>query len=84
MTVGEIPMAGAGGSDWKSYLARSPRKVQRRIRKGIPDQLRGLAWQLISGGRDLLLQNEGAMTLTLVPLPFETCVVQKGDMSFTT
>ncbi len=52
---------GAGGQDWKSYLARSPRKVQRRVRKGIPDQLRGLAWQLISGGRTLLLQHEGAL-----------------------
>jgi len=34
--------------------------VKRRVRKGIPDRLRGLAWQLLSGGRDLLMQNEGA------------------------
>lgn len=64
-----LVVAGAGGADWKAYLARSPRKVQRRVRKGIPDQLRGLAWQLISGGRDLLLQNEGASpTINMLPL----------------
>ena len=35
--------------------------VKRRVRKGIPDRLRGVAWQLLSGGRELLLQNEGAL-----------------------
>ena len=43
--------------DWKAYLAAHPAKVKRRVRKGIPDPLRGLAWQVLSGGRDLLLQN---------------------------
>ncbi|KAK9807796.1 hypothetical protein WJX72_009633 [[Myrmecia] bisecta] len=52
-------MLGAGGSDWKAYLAKHPAQVKRRVRKGIPDALRGLVWQLLSGGRDLLLQNEG-------------------------
>ncbi|WZY74958.1 hypothetical protein YC2023_021342 [Brassica napus] len=52
-------MIGAGGSDWKHYLRRKPHVVKRRIRKGIPDCLRGLVWQLISGSRDLLLMNPG-------------------------
>ncbi|GMH35715.1 hypothetical protein BSKO_03583 [Bryopsis sp. KO-2023] len=52
-------MVGAGGTDWKLYLAKHPAKVKRRIRKGIPDALRGLVWQLLSGGRNLLLENEG-------------------------
>ncbi len=51
---------GAGTADWKHFLARHPNTVKRRVRKGIPDRLRGLAWQLLSGGRDLLMQNEGA------------------------
>ncbi len=51
---------GAGTSDWKRFVARHPSTVKRRVRKGIPDRLRGLAWQLLSGGRDLLMQNEGA------------------------
>lgn len=52
-------MAGTGTADWKGFLARHPNTVKRRVRKGIPDRLRGLAWQLLSGGRDLLMQNEG-------------------------
>ncbi|KAL0681113.1 hypothetical protein Bca4012_047960 [Brassica carinata] len=52
-------MIGAGGSDWKHYVKRKPHVVKRRIRKGIPDCLRGLVWQLISGSRDLLLMNPG-------------------------
>ncbi|CAA7038578.1 unnamed protein product [Microthlaspi erraticum] len=52
-------MIGVGGSDWKHYVRRKPNVVKRRIRKGIPDRLRGLVWQLISGSRDLLLMNPG-------------------------
>ncbi|KAK4765941.1 hypothetical protein SAY87_007583 [Trapa incisa] len=52
-------MIGVGGSDWKHYVRRKPYVVKRRIRKGIPDCLRGLVWQLISGSRDLLLMNPG-------------------------
>lgn len=52
-------MIGTGGTDWKHYLRRKPHVVKRRIRKGIPDCLRGLVWQLISGSRDLLLMNQG-------------------------
>ncbi|KAK9825860.1 hypothetical protein WJX81_005237 [Elliptochloris bilobata] len=52
-------MLGAGTADWKRFMARHPNTVKRRVRKGIPDRLRGLAWQLLSGGRDLLMQNEG-------------------------
>lgn len=52
-------MIGVGGSDWKHYTRRKPHVVKRRIRKGIPDCLRGLVWQLISGSRDLLLLNPG-------------------------
>ncbi|KAJ9682988.1 hypothetical protein PVL29_018823 [Vitis rotundifolia] len=52
-------MIGIGGSDWKHYVRRKPNVVKRRIRKGIPDCLRGLVWQLISGSRDLLLMNPG-------------------------
>ncbi|KAH7852471.1 hypothetical protein Vadar_025168 [Vaccinium darrowii] len=43
--------------DWKHYMRRKPHVVKRRVRKGIPDCLRGLVWQLISGSRDLLLMN---------------------------
>jgi hypothetical protein len=52
-------MIGVGGTDWKHYVRRKPLVVKRRVRKGIPDCLRGLVWQLISGSRDLLLMNQG-------------------------
>ncbi|KAJ7528865.1 hypothetical protein O6H91_15G023600 [Diphasiastrum complanatum] len=52
-------MIGVGGVDWKCYVRKKPQVVKRRIRKGIPDCLRGLVWQLISGSRDLLLLNQG-------------------------
>ena len=42
-------MVGAGGVDWSMYLQRHKNKVKKRIRKGIPDALRGLVWQLLSG-----------------------------------
>ena len=40
-------------------MARNPAQVKRRVRKGIPNALRSMAWQLLSGSRDLLLQNPG-------------------------
>ncbi|KAK1272422.1 hypothetical protein QJS04_geneDACA016441 [Acorus gramineus] len=52
-------MIGVGGSDWKHYVRRKSHVVRRRIRRGIPDCLRGIVWQLISGSRDLLLMNPG-------------------------
>lgn len=65
-------MIGAGGSDWKHYVRRKPHVVKRRIRKGIPDCLRGLVWQLISGSRDLLLMNPGV---------YETLVIYETSTS---
>eukprot|EP00271_Cylindrocystis_brebissonii_P002338 TRINITY_DN12888_c0_g1_i1.p1 TRINITY_DN12888_c0_g1~~TRINITY_DN12888_c0_g1_i1.p1 ORF type:complete len:737 (+),score=109.50 TRINITY_DN12888_c0_g1_i1:307-2517(+) len=52
-------MIGTGGAEWKAFLKKRPREVKRRIRKGVPDCLRGLVWQLISGSRELLLINQG-------------------------
>lgn len=59
-------MIGVGGSDWKHYVRRKPHVVRKRIRKGIPDCLRGLVWQLISGSRDLLLMNPGVYEVLFV------------------
>jgi hypothetical protein len=60
-------MIGVGGSDWKHYVKRKPYIVKRHIRKGIPDCLRGLIWQLISGSRELLLMNPGVYEVCLFP-----------------
>lgn len=53
-------MIGVGPTDFNAYLRRRPREVKRRIRRGVPDCLRGLVWQLISGSRELLIMNQGA------------------------
>lgn len=66
-------MIGVGGSDWKHYLRRKPNVVKRRIRKGIPDCLRGLVWQLISGSRDLLLMNPGVYEVIQLTYSDENC-----------
>jgi hypothetical protein len=67
-------MIGVGGSDWKHYVRRNPHVVKRRIRKGIPDCLRGLVWQLISGSRDLLLMNPGVYEVPIRIL-FFSCIL---------
>ncbi|CAK9185942.1 unnamed protein product [Ilex paraguariensis] len=59
-------MIGVRGSDWKHYVRRKPHVVKWRIRKGIPDCLRGLVWQLISGSRNLLLMNPGVYEQLLI------------------
>ena len=52
-------MLGITIADWKSYVRVKPQVVQRRVRKGIPDSLRGYAWQVMSGGRELRIRNPG-------------------------
>ena len=53
--------------------------MKKRVRKGIPDALRGLAWQLLSGGRDLLLQNEGGSGCRLRLSAAAACVSHMPD-----
>lgn len=36
--------------EFMAYAASRPKKLKRRVRKGIPDEFRGLAWQYLSGG----------------------------------
>ncbi|MEW5316343.1 MAG: hypothetical protein WDW38_007722 [Sanguina aurantia] len=80
-------MLGQSGSDFKKYLAKHPEKVKCRARKGIPDSLRGLAWQLMSGGRDLQIQNPGKYEQLLQshfdPVT-ETSIMRDLDRTFPT
>lgn len=76
-------MIGVGGSDWKHYIRRKPLVVKRRVRKGIPDCLRGLVWQLISGSRDLLLMNPGVYEVIFTPPPSGKSVNLRSDQWFT-
>lgn len=46
-------MLGNSRSDFQQYCQRKHRKVKRRIRKGIPDEFRGLVWQYLSGMKSM-------------------------------
>ncbi|KAG2490485.1 hypothetical protein HYH03_011114 [Edaphochlamys debaryana] len=52
-------MLGPGGAGLAEYRRRRPEKLKRRIRKGIPQPLRGLAWHVLSGGLQLRSSNPG-------------------------
>lgn len=43
-------MLGPTGSRLRGFYVQNPFIVKRRVRKGIPDELRGLAWLHLSGG----------------------------------
>lgn len=46
-----MKMLGPDGSNLAAYMARKPAKFKRRIRKGVPEQFRGLVWHLLSGAK---------------------------------
>lgn len=52
-------MMGVCLDDWHAYRRAHPHKCAARVAAGVPDRLRGLAWQLLSGGRALLLRHCG-------------------------
>ncbi|KXZ51534.1 hypothetical protein GPECTOR_12g497 [Gonium pectorale] len=63
-------MLGPGGGGLASYGRRRAAKLKRRVRKGIPEQLRGLAWFALSGGRKLMLEHPGLYAaLSAEPVP---------------
>eukprot|EP01061_Rhynchopus_euleeides_P033193 TRINITY_DN5547_c0_g4_i1.p2 TRINITY_DN5547_c0_g4~~TRINITY_DN5547_c0_g4_i1.p2 ORF type:complete len:350 (+),score=127.80 TRINITY_DN5547_c0_g4_i1:333-1382(+) len=45
-------------SNWPEYAPHYA-KIKRRVRAGVPDCMRGYAWQLILGSRGLLLRHPG-------------------------
>lgn len=45
-------MLGPGLANWARVVQKSPKMVKRRIRKGIPDPLRGRLWALLSGAAE--------------------------------
>ena len=57
---------GIGVSEWKAYVCDNLHKVKRLVRHGVPDSLRGVVWQLLSGSRELLLLNQGVYEVRVV------------------
>ena len=50
-------MLGITVAEWKCYVRAKPQVAQRRVHRGIPGSLRGYAWQVMSGGRELRVRN---------------------------
>lgn len=46
-------------NDWERWKSKRGAKIRGRIRKGIPDRVRGKAWQLIAGSHGLSEQHPG-------------------------
>lgn len=55
--------AGLDGKNWNHFCAKKHAKVKQRVRKGIPDAVRGLTWQLLAGSRELVQLNPGDLTV---------------------
>ena len=47
-------MLGSSAADFEAYCSVKMKKVKKRVRKGIPDEFRGYAWQLLSGAGQML------------------------------
>ncbi|XP_031562130.1 ecotropic viral integration site 5 protein homolog isoform X1 [Actinia tenebrosa] len=45
-------------SNWEYAVKKKPKNVRDMVRKGIPNALRGLVWQLLCGARDSPLKDE--------------------------
>ena len=58
--------------DWDEFLRRHPKKLKSRLEKGIPDNLRGMAWKVLTNSDELMERNRGKYeelcTVTDVPL----------------
>lgn len=47
-------------ANFTAYLSIFPSKVRRRVRRGIPNALRGLVWQKLAGSQELALKGKEA------------------------
>lgn len=52
-------------NSWDKWMARRFGQVKNRCRKGIPQSLRGRAWQLLSGSKSLYENNKGKYEMYL-------------------
>lgn len=77
-------MLGNNCANLPQYMSERYSKVKRRVRKGIPDEVRGLAWHCLSGGRDLLLANPGVFEAMQagVDVEIETAIMRDLSRTF--
>ena len=60
---------------WNDVFRRKPKNVKNLVRKGIPNALRGMVWQLLSGARDSPLKEKYPLLIKVLlafcSLPFQ-------------
>lgn len=76
-------MLGNQGTDWRAYCEVNPEKVKKRVRQGIPDEVRGLAWQLLTGSRDIMQQHAGLYSKLLNEVHTDTEMLIMRDLNRT-
>lgn len=66
-------------SSWNDIFRRKPKNVKNLVRKGIPNALRGMVWQLLCGARDSPLKEKYPLLIEVFNLfivwqvPLFTC-----------
>jgi len=58
-------------SRWGEFTRRRPRVIKSRVRKGIPDSLRGIVWPVLVGGDELARRHPGRYRRLLLAAPRE-------------
>ncbi|KAA0151149.1 hypothetical protein FNF27_06962 [Cafeteria roenbergensis] len=58
-------------ANWGVFTRRHPATVKRRVRKGIPDSLRGIVWPVLAGGDELARRHPSMYRRLLMAAPRE-------------
>jgi hypothetical protein len=45
--------------EWDEFITKHPKKLKTRLAKGIPDNLRGMAWKVLTNSDELMERNRG-------------------------
>jgi len=72
-------------SAFAAFAAKHREKVKERVRKGIPNELRGTVWQRLSGSRELRLRNAGLFESLLasgVPSACEVDIIRDVSRTY--
>ena len=65
--------------NWNDAQRRRPKLVRDMVRRGIPNALRGMVWQLLCGARDLPLRDQYPQLIKVTLLSKISCFVTLVD-----
>ena len=76
-------ISSADKTAWRQYLGSHREHVKERCRKGIPNELRGVAWLSLTGARELRLRNLGLYESLLTSTsPCEVDIIRDVSRTF--